>query len=132
MIRLLLLFRHLGTDLGRMTHPSRIIPVTLRQQQVPDRAFLSIWMYFFGYTVIFGLGILVLAITGLMVEDSVAVAAAMLSNFGPLLPATLPESGLIYSDFTNSQLTAASIFMILGRVEVLAVFVLFSPGFWQQ
>jgi len=26
-IRLLLLFRHLGTDLGRLSHPSRIIPV---------------------------------------------------------------------------------------------------------
>lgn len=131
-IRLLLLFRHLFTDLGRLTHPSRLIPVTFKGQQIADRAFLSIWMYFFGYTLFFGLAILTLGATGLEFEDAVVTGAASISNMGPLLPATLPESGLTYADFTSAQKVASAFFMLVGRVEVLAVLILFIPSFWRR
>lgn len=132
MIRVFLLLKHLGTDLGRLSHPSRIIPVTFKARVIPDRAFLSIWMYFFGYTLFFGLGVLAMGATGLVFEDAVATSAASLSNMGPLLPATLPESGLTYADFTSVQKLLSAMFMLVGRVEVLAVLVLFTPSFWQQ
>lgn len=131
-IRLLLLFRHLFTDLGRLTHPSRLIPVTFKGQQIPDRAFLSIWMYFFGYTLFFALAILTLGATGLEFEDAVVTGAASISNMGPLLPATLPESGLSYAEFTGAQKLASAFFMLVGRVEVLAVLILFIPSFWRR
>jgi len=131
-IRLLLLFRHLSTDLGRLTHPSRLIPVSFKGQQIPDRAFLSIWMYFFGYTLFYGLAILTLGATGLGFEDAVVTGAASISNMGPLLPASLPESGITYADFDNAQKMISAIFMLIGRVEVLAVLILFIPSFWQR
>lgn len=129
-IRLLLLFRHLGTDMSRLSHPSRVVPVSFKNQHIPDRAFLSIWMYFFGYTLFFGLGILALGATGLAFEDAVATGAASISNMGPLLPATLPESGVTYANFTPTQMGVSAIFMLIGRVEVLAVLILFTPSFW--
>jgi len=132
MIRVFLLLKHLGTDLGRLSHPSRIIPVTFKARIIPDRAFLSIWMYFFGYTLFFGLGVLAMGATGLVFEDAVATSAASISNMGPLLPATLPESGLTYADFSAIQKLISALFMLVGRVEVLAVLVLFTPSFWQQ
>lgn len=131
-IRLILLFRHLGTDLGRLSHPSRIVPVIFRGEHIPDNAFLSIWMYFFGYTVFYGLGILALAATGMTFEDAVATSAASLSNIGPLLPATLPESGLTYAAFSPAQQIISTIFMLIGRVEVLAVLILLIPAFWRR
>jgi len=69
-IRLLLLFRHLGTDLGRLSHPSRIIPVKLRARRVPDKAFLSVWMYFFAYAMAYGLGIAAFGAAGLGLDDA--------------------------------------------------------------
>ena len=129
-IRVLLLFRHLGTELSRLSHPSRIVPVTFKKQHIPDRAFLSIWMYFFGYTLFFAFSILALGATGLTFEDAVATGAASLSNIGPLLPATLPESGLTYADFSSLQKLVSALFMLIGRVEILAVLVLFTPSFW--
>ena len=129
-IRMLLLFRHLSTDMSRLSHPSRIVPVSFKSQHIPDRAFLSIWMYFFGYTLFFGVSILAIGATGLSFEDAVATGAASLSNMGPLLPATLPESGLTYADFTALQKGVSAIFMLIGRVEVLAVLILFTPSFW--
>ena len=131
-IRMILLMRHLGTELGRLSHPSRIIPVIFRGEHIPDNAFLSIWMYFFGYTMFYGLGVLTLAMTGMSFEDAVASSAASISNIGPLLPATMPESGLTYADFTLVQKIISSIFMLIGRVEVLAVLILIIPSFWKR
>ena len=64
-IRVLLLLRHLETDLSRLSHPSGVYPVKFRGQVIRDRSFLSIWMYFFGYTCIFGFGIIAFAATGI-------------------------------------------------------------------
>lgn len=132
MIRVLLLFRHLSTDMSRLSHPSRVVPVSFKKQHIPDRAFLSIWMYFFGYTLFFAFSILALGATGLSFEDAVVTGAASLSNIGPLMPATLPESGLTYADFSTLQKLISALFMLLGRVEVLAVLILFTPSFWAR
>ena len=132
LIRMLLLFRHLGTELSRLSHPSRVIPVKFRGQIIPDAAFLSIWVYFFAYTLAFGVGIAAFGVVGLPLDDAVASAAASLSNVGPLLGLTLPESGLTYAQFTNGQMSVGIALMLLGRIEVLAALALLLPNFWKQ
>ena len=119
-IRVILLFRHLITDLSRLPHPSRALPIIFRGRVLPDTAFLSIWMYFFGYTLVLSGGIVALGMTGLNLETSVSASAASLANMGPLLSATM--TGTEFSDFTISQQLVAAVIMLLGRVEVLTVF----------
>lgn len=131
-IRIVLLMRHLSTDIKRLSHPSRVLPVTFRNSAIPDRAFLSIWMYFFGYTLVFGLSILCFGAVGLDFVDATAASAASLANMGLLLPATLPESGLTWVEMTPSQMMVSSMLMLIGRVEVLAVFALLTPSFWKE
>lgn len=128
LIRVLLLFKHLDTDMDRLTHPSRVVPVIFRAQPLPDQAFLSIWMYFFGYTLVFGAGIMALAMTGMEFPVAVAGSAASVSNMGPLLPATLPNYD--YGSFTMAQMAISSMLMLIGRVEVLAAFAFLSPRLW--
>ena len=130
LIRLLLLFRHLETDLSRLTHPSRTVPVMFRGQALPDQAFLSIWMYFFGYTMVFAVGIMALSATGMDYQMAVTSSAASLANMGPLLDATLPPYG--YEAFTLSQQLITGLLMLLGRVEVLAACAIMSPGLWRS
>lgn len=129
-IRILLLGRHLTTDLGRLSHPSRVKVVKFRGQSIPDKEFLSVWMYFFGYTLFFAIGVLALAAAGLTFEYAVSAAAGGLSNMGPLLPMTFPETG--YQDFNSLQLFLMTIIMLAGRVEVLAAFAAISPSLWQR
>ncbi len=128
LIRLLLLFRHLDTDMDRLTHPSRVVPVVFRAQSLPDNAFLSLWMYFFGYTLVFAMGIMALAATGMEFPFAVASSAASVSNMGPLLAATQPPFG--FEAFTSTQLVISSALMLIGRVEVLAIFAFMSPRLW--
>ena len=132
LIRILLLFRHLGTELSRLSHPSRVVPVTFRKRIIPDSAFLSIWMYFFAYTLAFGIGIAAFGVVGLPLDDAIGSAASSLSNVGPLLDLTLPESGLTYAQFTNGQMCVSIGLMLLGRIEVLAALALVLPKFWER
>ena len=131
-IRLLLLFRHLGTDVARLSHPSRVVPVQFRKTRVGDEEFLSIWMYFFGYALCFAFGALALTSAGLQLEDGLAVSASSLANIGPLLELTLPASGLRYGDFTTLQMIISTVLMLVGRVEVLIALSLIMPSTWRQ
>lgn len=123
-IRIILLLRHLVTDLSRLPHPSRALPITFRGRVIADTAFLSIWMYFFGYTLVLSAGIVALTAAGLNLETAVSASAASLSNMGPLLSATM--TGTEFSDFTVPQQMISAAIMLLGRVEVLTVFAAIS------
>ncbi len=129
LIRVLLLFKHLDTDMDRLTHPSRVVPVMFKKQRLPDSAFLSIWMYFFGYTLVFAGGILALSASGMDFPMSVTASAASVANMGPLLEATLPAYS--YSGFTNFQLIISTLLMLIGRIEVLAALAILSPTLWR-
>ena len=119
LIRMLLLFRHLRVDVERLSHPSRVKPVRFRGRTIPDSSFLSIWMYFIGFTLMFGLGTLCLGAAGLTYEVAVPAAAASLSNVGPLLEANMTATG--WADFSDLQLAISGALMLVGRVEVLAI-----------
>ncbi len=129
-IRLILLISHAVTDLDRMSHPSRVKLVHFKGQKLPDSMFLSIWMYFFGYTLVFAAGIIALSASGITYNHAVALSAASLSNFGPLLGATFPE--ITYAILNDMQLGLLTVIMLIGRVEVLAALAAFSPSLWQK
>lgn len=129
-IRMLLLLRHLRTDLDRMSHPSRVMPVKFKGHQIEDKAFLSIWMYFFGYTLVFAIGVIALGASGIDFTYAVAASASALSNTGPLLEATYPE--LSYAQMNPLSQAILIVVMILGRVEVLAVLAAIAPSQWRS
>ena len=129
-IRMLLLLRHLRTDFDRMSHPSRVVPVTFQGQIVDDNTFLSVWMYFFAYTLVFALGIMALGATGTDFQYAVTASAAALSNTGPLLMAAHPE--YTYSDMHSVSLSVLTVVMLFGRLEVLAMFAVMTPNLWKN
>ena len=129
-IRMLLLLRHLRTDLDRMSHPSRVVSVQFQGQRIEDKAFLSIWMYFFAYTLVFGMGIVALGAAGLEFKAAVAASAASLSNTGPLLEATYPEFS--YREMNPLIHGILIVIMLLGRIEVLAALAAIAPSQWRR
>ena len=129
-IRMLLLLRHLRTDLDRMSHPSRVMPVQFQGRKIEDKAFLSIWMYFFGYTLVFAFGIIALGAAGLDFTYAVSASASALSNMGPLLSATTPD--ISYSDMNPLTHGILIVIMLLGRIEILAAFAAIAPSQWRR
>lgn len=126
LIRFLLLIRHLQTDINRMSHPSRVIPVIFQGQKVEDRAFLSIWMYFLAYTLAFAIGSIALGAAGIEFPVAISACASALSNIGPLLQMTNPE--IAYTDFSAQSVGILTAIMMIGRVEILAVLAALSQS----
>ena len=119
LIRLLLLMRHMRIDIERLSHPSRVKPVRFRGRHIPDSAFLSVWMYFLGYSIVFGVGIITFSALGLPFDVAVPAAAGAISNVGPLIDINMVTMN--WADFSAAQLLTSGLLMIIGRVEVLAI-----------
>ncbi len=129
-IRMLLLFHHMRTDLERMSHPSRVMPVRFQGQIIEDKSFLSVWMYFFAYTLVLAAGIGALGAAGMDLDNALLACSSALSNMGPLLTIVNPD--ISYAEQSPLILSILTIIMLLGRVEVLAAIAVLSPSLWQK
>ena len=89
----------------------------------------SVMAFFTMFFVSLGFFAVALAMTGLDFVTSVSGAATALANIGPGLGATIGPTGNFapLSDPAKWILIAA---MLIGRLELMAVFVLFTRRFW--
>ncbi|WP_022697812.1 TrkH family potassium uptake protein [Euryhalocaulis caribicus] len=130
-IRVLLLVRHARAELRKLSHPSSIQLVHFRDRVVPDRTFVSLWIYFLGYTAVLGVLIVGIATMGEPLDIALPAAVATLSNAGPLLYATAAENA-DFNQFTRGARAVMSAGMALGRMEVLAALAALAPGLWRR
>ena len=87
-------------------------------------------MFFFLFILAFGLLTLVLAAIGLDFVTSVSGAATAIANVGPALGDIIGPAGT-FTALPDSAKWVLSVGMLLGRLELLTVLVLFTPGFWR-
>jgi trk system potassium uptake protein TrkH len=71
-----------------------------------------------------------LGMTGLDFLTSASGAAAALANIGPGLGDIIGPSGN-FSSLNDTAKWLLAFGMLVGRLELLAVFVIFTPQFWR-
>ena len=130
-IRMLLLFKHVWVELRRVSHPSSVVPMTFRGRRLAQRAFVSLWIYFLGYTGALGALILAVTLAGADFAAAAAASVAALSNAGGVLGVTTPQA-LGFGDFPPAARWWLALGMALGRMEVLAFVAAFTPGLWRR
>lgn len=125
-----LLFAAIRVQILQIFSPSGIFRMKFQGRSVGRDVVNSVMVFF----VLFFVSLLTLAIllstTGLDVTTSVSGAAAALGNIGPGLGPEIGPSG----NYAEINLTAKWLLiagMMLGRLEMLAVFVLLSTRFWR-
>ncbi len=125
-----LLFASLRVALQRISSPNGVFTPRYEGRSVgPD--VLSSVMSFFGYFVVtLGLLSVALGMTGLDFTTSLSGAAAALANIGPGLGEQIGPSGNFggLNDTAKWLLIAA---MLIGRLELLAVYAIFTIRFWR-
>jgi trk system potassium uptake protein TrkH len=82
------------------------------------------------YILIFAFGSLVMSFTGLDFESAVGASIASLGNIGPGIGSVGPIEN--YAHITVFGKWFLSFLMLLGRLELLTVLVVLSPGFWRN
>ena len=130
LVRMLLLIKQARHELVRIVHPRVVNPVTLGGQAVPQSVLSAVlaFMLIYGAT-LSGLTLLML-FTGLDVLTAFTAVVASVNNIGPGLGDVGPS--LNYQSLTAVQTWICTFGMLLGRLELLAVLVLFTPQYWRK
>jgi len=127
-IRFLLLTKQGLREITRLIHPAAQIPVKLGRKPVSPRIIDSVWGFFSLYVTSFILMGLVLSATGLDLITAFSAVAACLNNLGP----GLGDVGPNYADINDTAKWVLCFAMLLGRLEIFALLVLFTPAFWRR
>ena len=130
MVRMLLLVKQARHELVRIVHPRVVNPVTLNDMAVPQPVLSAVLAFMLIYgAVLSGLTLIMLA-SGLDVVTAFTAVVASVNNIGPGLGDVGPS--LNYTGLNAFQTWLCSFAMMLGRLELLAVLVLFTPQFWRK
>lgn len=142
-IRWVILAKFMRFEVERAYRPNVIRPMKLGEVVVADRVKLDVTSYFCMIIGIFvGSWLLLNMIepdtlwsvggdhTDEKLLDCASAVAATLNNIGPGLGVVGPASN--YADFSMQGKFLLTILMLLGRLELFAILVLFSPAFYRH
>lgn len=112
-------------------NPSGVFQARYDGRPIGDEVVSSVMAFFMFFFVSLAVTTLTLSLIGLDLLTALSGAAATLGNVGPGLGDIIGPSGnyATLPDTAKWTLTAA---MLLGRLELLSVFVMFSVRFWQR
>jgi trk system potassium uptake protein TrkH len=130
MIRFIVLVKQARREMLRALHPALISPVRLRDTVVENNVIFAVlaFMLMYGTTVI--ALTFFLTISGLDVISSFSAVVACINNTGPGLNQVGPATN--YAGLTDFETWICTTAMLLGRLEMMSVFVLFTPAFWRK
>ncbi|MFN3494983.1 MAG: TrkH family potassium uptake protein, partial [Hydrogenophaga sp.] len=130
LVRMVLLVKQARRELVRIIHPRVVNPVTLAGGVVPPHVMNAVlgFMLIYGATTM-GLTMLLL-FTGLDIVTAFSAVVATVNNIGPGLGDVGPASN--FGVLSSVQIWVLTFAMLLGRLELLAVLVLFTGHFWRK
>ncbi|MDF1727899.1 MAG: TrkH family potassium uptake protein [Sulfitobacter sp.] len=125
-----LLIASIRAQLQRIRSPHGIFQPRYEGRVVGQDVLSSVMSFFMFFIVTLGLVAVALSMTGLDFVTSVSGAGAALANIGPGLGEIIGPAGNFSSlnDTAKWILTAA---MLIGRLELMAVYVIFTLNFWR-
>ena len=130
MIRTLILAQQGLIELKRLVHPNLVAPLRVGDTAIPQQIAGAVLGFTFLYILAVGELTFFLVASGLDFTSSITAIVACINNAGPGLNVVGPAQN--YGSLTDFQTWVCTFAMLLGRLEVLSVFVLFTPAFWRR
>lgn len=128
--RFQLLFASIKAQIRRIHSPHGIFQPRYQGRPVSDDVLNSVMSFFVLFIVSLGVLSVLLAMTGLDFITSVSGAAAALANIGPGLGPEIGPSGN-FAGLNDTAKWFLTIAMLLGRLELVAVYAMFTIAFWR-
>jgi trk system potassium uptake protein TrkH len=130
MIRLLIVGRTNRKEIKRLLHPSAYLPVHVDKRTVPQNILLNLMIFVTLYLITVCAGALAISLMDYDFITSFSTSASILGNIGPGIGTFGP-----FSDFAELPVAGKwflSGLMLLGRLDLLAVMVIFSGPFHKR
>ena len=128
-MRVLTLIKHTGGMMRKAISPKAVVPLKLGHKPLSEGIIRDIISFLFLYILVAVLASIALGFLGLDLETAISAVAASLGNVGPGLGGVGPT--LNYAWLPGAAKVILIICMWLGRLELFAVFMIFSPRFWR-
>ena len=128
--RIVLLGKSFLRHLKRLMHPNAIIPVRIDGKVVDDELVSKSVLYIGVYLTIVFISTILLIITGLDIKEAFSGTVAAMGNVGPGLGAVGSMGN--FGDIPSLGKWILSTTMLLGRLEIYAFFIFFTPGQWKK
>ncbi len=126
-----LLFASIKMQLRRIRSPNGIFVVRYDKRAVDEEVLSSVMSFFMFFVLTLGLFAVALSLTGLDFITSLSGAATALSNVGPGLGDEIGPAGN-FAGLNDTAKWLLSLAMLLGRLELLAVYAMLTVSFWRD
>jgi trk system potassium uptake protein len=129
MARHLIVIKNIKNVFVKLNHPKAISPVKLSGKVVSENTSISILSFVALYLFIFLLGSVVIAANGSDLLTSASASATCMAGIGPGFGSIGPMSN--FAHLPELSKIVLSLLMILGRLEILTIFTLFTKTYWK-
>jgi trk system potassium uptake protein TrkH len=129
-IRHIIIFKTLASELKRIIHPNTIISVFIDGVKQKERILSSTFGFFILFMITVAMVTVYIYARGYDAMSAISGAFALVGNVGPGFALVGPADNFaFFSDFDKIFFSFA---MIVGRLECYTVFVLLSSSFWKK
>ncbi|MCJ7872531.1 TrkH family potassium uptake protein [Phaeobacter sp. J2-8] len=125
-----LLFASIRVQLKRIRSPNGIFTTRFEGRAVGEDVLSSVMSFFMFFVVSLGVLAVLLSATGLDFVTSISGAATALGNIGPGLGSVIGPAGN-FATLNDTAKWLLSAGMLVGRLELLAVFAILTVNFWR-
>lgn len=125
-----ILISSIKTQIKRIRSPHGVFHPRYDGRTITDDVLNSVMAFFVLFIVTMGIVAVLLALTGLDFVTSVSGAATALGNIGPGLGDIIGPSGN-FAPLNDTAKWILSVSMLIGRLELLAVYAILTVNFWR-
>ena len=127
--RIIITVKALINEIRQQVHPNAIYTVRYNGEGISHEVVHTAMVIVLAFLIIVGVGAALFNIDdNLTIGDAVYLSVAMVTNTGT-------GAGLLFSNYADMEVWAKLVscaLMFLGRMEILAILVIFTPGFWLE
>jgi trk system potassium uptake protein TrkH len=130
MARHLIVLKNIKNVFVKLNHPKAVSLIKLNGKVVAENTNISIISFVALYLFIFLLGSIFLVANGADLITSASSVATCMASIGPGLGTVGPMSN--FAHLPDASKFVLSLLMILGRLEIIIVFTLFTRTYWKR
>ncbi|MEO0361047.1 MAG: TrkH family potassium uptake protein, partial [Pseudomonadota bacterium] len=124
------LFAAVSTQIRRLHSPNGVFTPRFGGRPIEEDVISSVMSFLFFFFLTFGFCAITLSMIGLDLVTAISGAATAIANVGPGLGEEIGPAGN-FRGLPDSAKWVLALTMLVGRLELLAVFVIFTPAFWR-
>jgi trk system potassium uptake protein len=127
--RHLIVLKNIKNVFIKLNHPKSITFIGLNGKSITENTNISILSFVVLYLFIFVLGTIIVVVTGVDPVSASSSVATCMAGIGPGLGTVGPMSN--FAHLPEISKVILSMLMIIGRLEIITVFTLFTRTFWR-